>query len=147
MNYLDLVKTQREFWHNAMTLVDTVLTIGIDNTFSRAEREMIFALCSEQNNCEFCAKHHKDFALDLGYDNTLTPDDGLMIKKVVNHTYKYVNYNVDKLNNIRYISSVCKMINHLIKEFDVNDMDDYKNMLKDIHVKNGGYTNRYNGKL
>jgi len=44
MNYLDLVKTQREFWHNAMTLVDTVLTIGIDNTFSRAEREMIFAL-------------------------------------------------------------------------------------------------------
>mgnify|MGYP001560989710 FL=1 len=91
MNYLDLVKTQREFWHNAMTLVDTVLTIGIDNTFSRAEREMIFALCSEQNNCEFCANHHKDFALDLGYDNTLTPDDGVMIKQVVNHTYKYVN--------------------------------------------------------
>ena len=147
MNYLDLVKTQREFWHNAMTLVDSVLTIGIDNTFSRAEREMIFALCSQENGCGFCAKHHKDFALDLGYKESRGSEDLLMIKKVVNHTYKYVNYDVDKLNNIRYIASVCKMINHLIKEFSVTDLDEYKSMLKDIHVKNGGYTNQYVGKL
>ena len=43
MNFLDFVKTQALFWKSAASILDAVLTKGIDNSYTRAEREMIFA--------------------------------------------------------------------------------------------------------
>ena len=83
MNFLDFTKQQPEFWKGAATILDAVLTKGIDNSYTRAEREMIFAYVSEDNGCEFCARHHSDFARDIGFVDSFTKDT-------------YVDNNIDK---------------------------------------------------
>ena len=126
MNFLTFVKQQPEFWKGAATILDAVLTKGIDNSYTRAEREMIFAYVSEDNDCEFCAKHHSDFARDIGFDDSFTKDT-------------YVDDNIDKQKNVAYISAVAKMYNHLVEEFGITQVNDDNIMLKDTPVKYRGY--------
>ena len=126
MNFLDFVKQQPEFWKGAATILDAVLTKGIDNSYTRAEREMIFAYVSEDNGCEFCAKHHSDFARDIGFNDSFTKDT-------------YVDNNIDKQKNVTYISAVAKMYNHLVEEFGITQVNDNNIMLKDTPVKYRGY--------
>jgi AhpD family alkylhydroperoxidase len=127
LNFLDFVKQQPEFWKGAASILDTVLTKGIDNSYTRAEREMIFAYISEDNGCEFCAIHHSDFARDIGFDDNFTK-------------YTYVGDNIDKQKNVTYISAVAKMYNHLVEEFGITQVNDDNIMLKDTPVKYRGYT-------
>lgn len=124
MNFLDFVKTQPFFWKSAASILDAVLTKGIDDTYTRAEREMIFAYISEDNGCEFCAKHHSDLAYSLGFDDSFTKDT-------------YVDENIDKINNVRYISAVAKMYNHLVNEFGITQANESDEMLKDTQKANG----------
>ena len=126
LNFLDFVKQQPEFWKGAATILDAVLTKGIDNSYTRAEREMIFAYVSQDNGSEFCAKHHSDFARDIGFDDSFTKDT-------------YVDNNVDKQKNVTYISAVAKMYNHLVEEFGITQVNDDNIMLKDTPVKYRGY--------
>ena len=126
MNFLTFVKQQPEFWKGAATILDAVLTKGIDNSYTRAEREMIFAYVSEDNGCKFCAKHHSDFARDIGFDDSFTKDT-------------YVDNNIDKQKNVTYISAVAKMYNHLVEEFGITQVNDDNIMLKDTPVKYRGY--------
>jgi len=139
MNFLDFATQKPEFWRGTAAILDAVLTNGIDETFTRAEREMIFAKCSELNGCVFCAEHHSKLAVDLGFNDTLSKDDYLFIEKVMNNTYKFVNYDIDKLNNIRYIAGVVKMVNHYVKEFDITQVDNNNTSLKDTPIKIMGY--------
>ena len=126
MNFLDFVKQQPEFWKSAATILDAVLTKGIDDTYTRAEREMIFAYISEDNGCEFCAKHHSDLARDIGFDYNFTK-------------YTYVGDNIDKQKNVTYIGAVAKMYNHLVDEFGITQVNEDNIMLKDTPVKHRGY--------
>ena len=126
MNFLTFVKQQPEFWKSAQTILDTVLTRGIDNSYTRAEREMIFAYVSEDNGCEFCAKHHSDLARDIGFDDSFTKDT-------------YVDNNIDKQKNVAYITAVAKLYNHLVEEFGITKVNDDDIMLKDTPIKYTGY--------
>ena len=124
MNFFDFVKTQPLFWKSAATILDAVLTKGIDNTYTRAEREMIFAYISEDNGCEFCAKHHSDLAYALGFEDSFDKSN-------------YVDDNVDKINNVRYIIAVAKMYNHLVNEFGITQTNESNKMLKDTQLAKG----------
>ena len=124
MNFLDFVKQQPEFWKSAATILDAVLTKGIDDTYTRAEREMIFAYISEDNGCEFCAKHHSDLAYALGFEDSFNKNN-------------YLDDNVDKINNVRYISAVAKMYNHLVNEFGITQTNESDKMLKDTQLAKG----------
>jgi AhpD family alkylhydroperoxidase len=124
MNFLDFVKTQPLFWKSAASILDAVLTKGIDNSYTRAEREMIFAYISEDNGCEFCAKHHSDLAYALGFDDSFDKNN-------------YLDDNVDKINNVRYISAVAKMYNHLVNEFGITQTNESDKMLKDTQLAKG----------
>jgi len=143
MNFLDLQRQDDRFWTPAMNLIDTVLTVGIDDTYTRAEREMIFAYCSKINGCTFCATRHYDFAIDLGFDQSFNDDDYYVFSEVANNTaYNRDDYNHQKMNNIRYIAAAAKMINSLVSAFGVSKIDDNDQKLQHTQVKLFGYSGR-----
>ena len=124
MNFLDFVKEQPNFWKGAASILDAVLTKGINDTYTRAEREMIFAYISEDNGCDFCAKHHSDLAYSLGFNDSFTKDT-------------YVDESIDKIENVRYITAVANMYNHLVKEFNITQSNEQGSMLKDTQLAKG----------
>lgn len=126
MNFLDFVKEQPDFWKGAASILDVVLTKGIDNSYTRAEREMIFAYISQDNGCDFCATHHSNFARDIGFEDSFNKNN-------------YVDENIDKQRNVTYITAVAKMYNHLVEEFGITKVNDDNIMLKDTPVKYKGY--------
>jgi len=143
MNFLDLQRQHDRFWIPAMNLIDTVLTVGIDDAYTRAEREMIFAYCSKVNGCTFCATRHSDFAVDLGFDNSFTEEDYYVFSEVANNTaYNRNDYDQNKMNNIRYIAAAAKMINSLVSSFNVKKIDETDQKLQHTQVKLFGYGGR-----
>jgi len=52
-----------------LRLIDDILR-G-DSTFTVAEREMIFAFASSQNECQFCYESHKPVAAAFGVDEAV----------------------------------------------------------------------------
>ena len=127
MNFLNFVKENYKFWNSVAPMLDSILTTGIDDTFTRAEREMIFAYISEDNGCDFCAKHHSDLAYSLGFDDNFTKDN-------------FADGNVDKERNIRYIVSCENLVNDLVDDFNITQVADQDIMLSHTFVKHKGYS-------
>ena len=127
MTFLEFVKTHPDFWKSAATMLDAVLTNGIDDTYTRAEREMIFAYASEDNDCNFCAVHHKDLSYSLGFDDSFTKEN-------------YINVDSAKLNNIKFITAAARFVNNIVEDFDITKVTEQNITLKDTPVKYKGYT-------
>ena len=100
MTFQDLFKNTPKIWIPIADLLDNALTVGINDRFTRAEREYIFAYFSKENGCNFCYEHHIDFAYDLGYDDTI------IIDKLTDP---------DALENIFWIRSITLLVNTAIK--------------------------------
>jgi len=127
MTFLEFVKTHPDFWKSAATMLDAVLTNGIDDTYTRAEREMIFAYASEDNGCNFCVEHHRDLAYSLGFDDSFTKEN-------------YTNSDNAKLNNIRFITAAARFVNNIVEDFDITKVTEQNITLKDTPVKHKGYS-------
>jgi hypothetical protein len=129
MTFQDLFKNNTKIWMPIADLLDNVLTVGINDRFTRAEREYIFAYFSKENGCDFCYEHHIDFAYDLGYDNTI------IIDKLTDP---------DALENIFWIRSITLLVNTAIKEYNITQVNPSDKNLKDTTIKNYGYNYKKN---
>lgn len=129
MTFQDLFKNNPKIWMPIADLLDNVLTVGINDRFTRAEREYIFAYFSKENGCNFCYEHHIDFAYDLGYDDTI------IIDKLTDP---------DALENIFWIRSITLLVNTAIKEYNITQVNPSAKKLKDTTIKNYGYNYKKN---
>ncbi len=131
MNFYDVQREHPEIWQGTSIIMDAVVTSGIDNSYTRAEREMIFAYISEDNGCAFCAKHHKDLAYDLGFDDSFTKEN-------------YADTPA-KQKNVSYIAAAANFMNQIVIDFGVTQINDKDIMLRETPVRNRGYKvkNRY----
>lgn len=68
-NLPDVFRMYPERARNMLHLIDEIL-VG-DYPFAQAEREMLFAYASGQNQCEFCYESHKPVAAAFGIDETV----------------------------------------------------------------------------
>ena len=129
MTFQDLFKNTPKIWIPIADLLDNALTVGINDRFTRAEREYIFAYFSKENGCNFCYEHHIDFAYDLGYDDTI------IIDKLTDP---------DALENIFWIRSITLLVNTAIKEYNITQVNPSAKKLKDTTIKNYGYNYKKN---
>ena len=125
MTFLDLFKSNPDIWGPISELLDTILTNGINDRFSRAEREYIFAYYSKINMCKFCYNHHIELAYELGYDDTIADLESMS--------------DPEELENIFWIKNIATVINSAIKEYDITNVNNNSKKLKDTTVKNYGY--------
>ena len=124
MTFQDLFKSNPKIWMPIADLLDNVLTNGINQRFTRAEREYIFAYFSKENNCDFCYEHHIDFAYDLGYNDTVD------IETI---------HDADALENIFWIRNIASLVNTAIKEYNISQVNPANKKLKDTTIKEYGY--------
>lgn len=129
MTFQDLFKNNPKIWMPIADLLDNVLTVGINDRFTRAEREYIFAYFSKENSCDFCYEHHIDFAYDLGYDDTIIIDELT---------------DPDSLENIFWIRSITLLVNTAIKEYNITQVNPSNKKLKDTTIKDYGYNYKKN---
>lgn len=129
MTFQDLFKNNPKIWMPIADLLDNVLTVGINDRFTRAEREYMFAHFSKENSCDFCYEHHIDFAYDLGYDDTIIIDELT---------------DPDSLENIFWIRSITLLVNTAIKEYHITQVNPSDKKLKDTTIKEYGYNYKKN---
>jgi hypothetical protein len=129
MTFQDLFKNNPNIWMPIADMLDNVLTSGINDRFTRAEREYMFAHFSKENSCDFCYEHHIDFAYDLGYNNSITVKD-LMDE--------------DALENIFWIKNIALLVNTAIKEYDIKQINSENKKLKNTTIKEYGYNYKKN---
>jgi len=129
MTFQDLFKNNPNIWMPIADMLDNVLTSGINDRFTRAEREYMFAHFSKENSCDFCYEHHIDFAYDLGYNSSIT------VKDLIDE---------DALDNIFWIKNIALLVNNAIKEYDIKQINSENKKLKNTTIKEYGYKYKKN---
>jgi hypothetical protein len=129
MTFQDLFKNNPTIWMPIADMLDNVLTSGINDRFTRAEREYMFAHFSKENSCDFCYEHHIDFAYDLGYNSSIT------VKDLIDE---------DALENIFWIKNIALLVNNAIKEYDIKQINSENKKLKNTTIKEYGYKYKKN---
>lgn len=129
MTFQDLFKNNPNIWMPIADMLDNVLTSGINDRFTRAEREYMFAHFSKENSCDFCYEHHIDFAYDLGYNSSIT------VKDLIDE---------DALDNIFWIKNIALLVNNAIKEYDIKQINSENKKLKNTTIKEYGYNYKKN---
>ena len=129
MTFQDLFKNNPTIWMPIADMLDNVLTSGINDRFTRAEREYMFAHFSKENSCDFCYEHHIDFAYDLGYNSSIT------VKDLIDE---------DALENIFWIKNIALLVNNAIKEYDIKQINSENKKLKNTTIKEYGYNYKKN---
>lgn len=129
MTFQDLFKNNPNIWMPIADMLDNVLTSGINDRFTRAEREYIFAYFSKENSCDFCYEHHIDFAYDLGYNSSIE------VKDLIDE---------DALENIFWIKNIALLVNTAIKEYDIKQINSENKKLKNTTIKEYGYNYKKN---
>ena len=129
MTFQDLFKNNPTIWMPIADMLDNVLTSGINDRFTRAEREYMFAHFSKENSCDFCYEHHIDFAYDLGYNSSIT------VKDLIDE---------DALENIFWIKNIALLVNTAIKEYDIKQINSENKKLKNTTIKEYGYKYKKN---
>ena len=129
MTFQDLFKNNPTIWMPIADMLDNVLTSGINDRFTRAEREYMFAHFSKENSCDFCYEHHIDFAYDLGYNSSIT------VKDLIDE---------DALENIFWIKNIALLVNTAIKEYDIKQINSENKKLKNTTIKEYGYNYKKN---
>lgn len=111
-------------WKKIAALLDFFVTNGMDDRFTRAEREYIFAQVSNKNGCDFCYIHHYDFSYKLGYANTIdiaAIDDEPGIE------------------NIFWITNTANLMNNMVEYYNITAINEQNSNLADTIIKKYGY--------